>query len=55
MVRLLASSWLPLLAIVIPGVAFYMIIDSIYIAAALALFTILLVCAIICKLIFSNR
>jgi O-antigen/teichoic acid export membrane protein len=55
MIRLLASSWLPLLAIVIPGVLFYMLIDSIYIAATLALFTILVVCGILYGLIFSKR
>lgn len=44
---LLSSSWLPLLAIVLPAVAYYMLIDSIYIAGLLALFTVILVYAII--------
>lgn len=55
MVKLLLSSWLPLLAIVIPGVLFYMLIDSIYVAAALSLFTIMIVCAILLKLRLKER
>ncbi|MBE5909975.1 MAG: lipopolysaccharide biosynthesis protein [Pseudobutyrivibrio sp.] len=55
MIKLLGSSWLPLLAIVVPGVIFYMVIPNLYVAAALALFTIMLVCATLYKLIFSKR
>ncbi len=53
--KLFANSWLPLLAIVIPGVLYYMLIENIYVAAALALFTILVVCGILTKLIFFRR
>ncbi|SEK43588.1 Membrane protein involved in the export of O-antigen and teichoic acid [Pseudobutyrivibrio ruminis] len=53
--KLFANSWLPLLAIVIPGVLYYMLIENIYVAAALALFTIVLVCGILTKLIFFRR
>lgn len=55
MAKLLMNSWLPLLAIVIPGVLFYLLIPNIYMAAGLALFTILIVCAIIYKLIYAKR
>ncbi len=48
--KLLANSWLPMLAIVVPGVLFYIFCSNIYVAAALALFTILIVCAILFKL-----
>ena len=53
--KLFANSWLPLLAIVIPGILYYMLIENIYVAAALALFTILIVCGILTKLIFFRR
>ncbi len=53
--KLFAHSWLPLLAIVVPGVAYYMLIPNLYLAAALALFTIAVVCGIICKLIIFRR
>lgn len=53
--KLFANSWLPLLAIVIPGILYYMLIENIYVAAALALFTILVVCGILTKLIFFRR
>ncbi len=55
MMKLFTSSWLPLLAIVIPGVAFYMLIDNIYVAAGLALFTILVVCGILLRLKLKER
>lgn len=53
--KLFTNSWVPLLAIVIPGVLYYMLIENIYVAAALALFTILVVCGILSKLIFFRR
>ena len=54
--KLFANSWLPLLAIVIPGVLYYMLIENIYVAATLALFTILIVCGIISRLfLFSKK
>ncbi len=45
--KLMSKSWLPLLCIVVPGVAYYLLIDSIYVAGILALFTALLVYGII--------
>lgn len=54
MVKLLANSWAPLLAIVVPGVAYYMLCSSIYVAAGLALFTVGVVCAILVKLKFKK-
>ncbi len=53
--KLLASSWLPLLAIVVPGVLYYMLISNIYIAAVLALFTMAIVCGTIYRLIIYKR
>lgn len=53
--KLFANSWLPVLAMVIPGVLFYLIIPNIYIAAAFTLFTILVVCAILLKLRIRER
>ena len=53
--KLIVNSWLPVLAIVIPGVLFYLFIPNIYVAAGLALFTILIVCVILLKLKTKER
>ncbi|MCR5195735.1 MAG: oligosaccharide flippase family protein [Pseudobutyrivibrio sp.] len=53
--KLITASWLPLLAIVIPGIVFYLVCDSIYVAAGLALFTAVVVCGIITRLYFRVR
>ena len=45
--RLVVSSWVPLLCIVVPAVAYYLLIPSIYVSALMALFTAFLVYAII--------
>lgn len=55
MTKLLSHSWLPLLAIIVPGIIFYMVIPNIYVAAGLALFTVLVVCAIISRLFLSKK
>jgi len=47
LVKLVVSSWVPLLSIVVPGVMYYMFVPNIYIACGLALFTALLVYGII--------
>lgn len=52
--KLLAKSWVPVLAIVIPSVLFYLFVSNIYVAAALALFTIVVVCGIITRLFISK-
>ncbi len=48
--RLFKASWLPLLCIVVPGVLYYLLIDSVYVAAILATFTMLIVYGILLKL-----
>ncbi len=52
--KLFLSSWMPLLAIVVPSVVFYMAIDSIYIAAVLAGFTMIIVYGILLRLRISK-
>ncbi len=52
--KLFTASWVPLLAIVVPSVIFYMTISNIYIAAALALFTMICVYAIIIKFFYKK-
>ncbi|SDB38433.1 Membrane protein involved in the export of O-antigen and teichoic acid [Pseudobutyrivibrio sp. YE44] len=54
MLKLLTNSWLPLIAIVAPGVAYYMLIRNVYIAIVASLFTVTIVCGIILKLIFRK-
>jgi len=53
-IKLFSRSWLPVLGIIIPSVLFYIFIENIYVAAGLALFTILLVCGIISRLFFKK-
>ncbi len=54
MTKLLINSWVPMIAIVAPGVIFYMMFDNLYLAAVLAMFTALCVCGILLKLRFSK-
>ncbi|MCF0187741.1 MAG: polysaccharide biosynthesis C-terminal domain-containing protein [Bacteroidaceae bacterium] len=54
-VKLLAKSWLPLLAVVAPGVIFYFVIPNFYVAMALSAFTVLLSYGIIWKTLKKGR
>ena len=54
MTKLLINSWVPMIAIVAPGVIFYMMFNNLYLAAVLAMFTALCVCGILLKLRFSK-
>ncbi len=54
-IKLMVNSWVPLLAIVVPGVIFYMVLPNIFVASICALFTVLCVCAIIIKLFFNKK
>lgn len=53
--KLLAKSWLPLLAVVAPGVIFYFVIPNFYVAMALSAFTVLLSYGIIWKTLRKGR
>ena len=52
--KLFIASWVPLLAIVVPSILFYMFIENIYVAAALAGFTMIIVYGILLKLRISK-
>ncbi|MCR4568109.1 MAG: lipopolysaccharide biosynthesis protein [Pseudobutyrivibrio sp.] len=53
--KLFIKSWVPVLAIIVPGVLFYLLMDSVLVAAGLALFTAAVVCVIIVKLFFAHK